>query len=216
MREQQTTTYRVTAITGTQHRAGTDARVYLTMYGDQGTSGERELDNFADNFENGQIDTFSVTMKDIGEIHRVLIRHDNTGSRPGWFLEGIRIHNETNNREWYFPCKRWLSRGNDDGQNDCSSPRNSIPGPWVPRPPRLTEETAESPLRGDPHGVFGERPGNRTDTNSGTAPRPTLTRRDATGAVRRVDPNRAVGGRSQKHRSLFRRRSSTRKSYLVA
>jgi PLAT/LH2 domain-containing protein len=111
-----TTTYRITVKTGTPDNAGTDAHVYTTMFGSNGTSGERELENYADNFENGKIDTFSVTMQDIGVIRRVRIRHDNTGSNPGWFLDGIRIHNESNDGEWFFPCNRWLSIGNDDGQ----------------------------------------------------------------------------------------------------
>jgi hypothetical protein len=86
------------------------------MYGSKGNSGEREIDNFADNFEKGHIDTFSITMKDIGNIELVRICHDNSGSKPGWFLDSITIQNESNDKEWFFPCNRWLSVGNDDGQ----------------------------------------------------------------------------------------------------
>ena len=36
---------------------------------------------------------------------------------------------------------------------------NKIPNPWAAAQPRLTAGTVESPVRGETHGGFGERPG---------------------------------------------------------
>jgi hypothetical protein len=113
-----TTTYRIIVITGTADGAGTDANVYITLYGDNGSSGERQLDTERDNFERGQTDVFSPDMPDLGNLQRVRIRHDNSGSRPGWFLDRIIILNETTQQEWTFPCNRWLAVDEDDGQID--------------------------------------------------------------------------------------------------
>lgn len=40
--------------------AGTDAPIYLQIFGDKGKSDEMKLDNNSDNFEAGQMDKFMV------------------------------------------------------------------------------------------------------------------------------------------------------------
>ena len=57
--------YHVTVVTGTCYGAGTDARVYINMYGSGGRStGDVELDDEKDNFEKGQVDEFRVNHYD--------------------------------------------------------------------------------------------------------------------------------------------------------
>ncbi len=59
-----------------------------------------------------------------------------------------------------------LRKRKSDGE---TGPTRS-PTPWTLAKPRLTADTMESPLRGNTHGGFGERPGKRTDSDTGTAP----------------------------------------------
>lgn len=40
--------------------AGTDANVFVTMYGDKGKTDEVPIGNATDNFEQGQLDKFKV------------------------------------------------------------------------------------------------------------------------------------------------------------
>ena len=40
--------------------AGTDANVFMTLYGDKGKTDEEPLGNATDNFEQGQLDKFKV------------------------------------------------------------------------------------------------------------------------------------------------------------
>ena len=47
-------TYLVSTQTGYQRGAGTDANVFVTLYGSLGSSGERRLDNHPANFERGR------------------------------------------------------------------------------------------------------------------------------------------------------------------
>lgn len=79
--------YKVIITTGNMDGAGTDADVYLTLYGTQGTLREIFLDDPNRNdFERGQTDEFLLSpqeVPDLGVINRVYLRHDNSDIRPG-------------------------------------------------------------------------------------------------------------------------------------
>ncbi len=40
--------------------AGTDANIFITLYGPKGDSGERQIETGANNFERNQLDTFII------------------------------------------------------------------------------------------------------------------------------------------------------------
>nr|XP_021501166.1 lipoxygenase homology domain-containing protein 1 [Meriones unguiculatus] len=112
-------TYEVQVITGNVPKAGTDANVYLTIYGEEyGDTGERPLkkSDKSNKFEQGQTDNFTIYAIDLGALTKIRIRHDNTGSRPGWFLDRVDITDMNNEITYYFPCQRWLAVEEDDGQ----------------------------------------------------------------------------------------------------
>jgi len=52
--------YEVTVWTGNVREAGTDANVFIQMYGENGKTEEYSLRNRTDNFEKGQTDKFKV------------------------------------------------------------------------------------------------------------------------------------------------------------
>lgn len=52
--------YEITVWTGDVRGAGTDANVFIQMYGESGKSEEYKLRNKTDNFEQGQMDKFKV------------------------------------------------------------------------------------------------------------------------------------------------------------
>uniref|UniRef100_A0A8C7A7U9 Lipoxygenase homology PLAT domains 1 n=1 Tax=Neovison vison TaxID=452646 RepID=A0A8C7A7U9_NEOVI len=112
-------TYEVQVITGNVPKAGTDANVYLTIYGEEyGDTGERPLkrSDKSNKFEQGQTDTFTIYAIDLGPLTKIRIRHDNSGNRPGWFLDRIDITDMNNEITYYFPCQRWLAVEEEDGQ----------------------------------------------------------------------------------------------------
>ncbi|XP_060028313.1 lipoxygenase homology domain-containing protein 1 [Erinaceus europaeus] len=112
-------TYEVQVITGNVPKAGTDANVYLTIYGEEyGDTGERPLkkSDKSNKFEQGQTDTFTIYAIDLGALTKIRIRHDNSGNRPGWFLDRVDITDINNEITYYFPCQRWLAVEEDDGQ----------------------------------------------------------------------------------------------------
>ena len=63
--------------------AGTDANVYIVMYGDQGKTEEVFLRNKKDNFESGQCDTFKIETSKIGTPFKMRVGHDNKGMASG-------------------------------------------------------------------------------------------------------------------------------------
>uniref|UniRef100_A0A803V3A7 Lipoxygenase homology PLAT domains 1 n=1 Tax=Ficedula albicollis TaxID=59894 RepID=A0A803V3A7_FICAL len=112
-------TYEVHVLTGTVWGAGTDANVFLSIYGmERGDTGERQLkrSNNLNKFEKGQVDVFTIKAIDLGELKKLRIRHDNSGSRPSWFLERVEIVDLKESTTYYFPCQRWLAVEEDDGQ----------------------------------------------------------------------------------------------------
>ncbi len=46
--------YKVTVYTGDKRGAGTDANVFINIFGEHGNTGERKLDNNRNNFERKQ------------------------------------------------------------------------------------------------------------------------------------------------------------------
>ncbi|VDP26141.1 unnamed protein product [Schistosoma curassoni] len=126
-------TYEVRIITGDKVYAGTDASVYITLFGENGDSGERKLTKsltHRNKFERGQTDVFQLEIVDLGKINKVRIRHDNSGVNPSWYLSMIEVFNisksqsvhglkdqpnETHHLVKYtFNCEAWLSTEHDE------------------------------------------------------------------------------------------------------
>uniref|UniRef100_A0A673VTK2 Lipoxygenase homology domains 1 n=1 Tax=Suricata suricatta TaxID=37032 RepID=A0A673VTK2_SURSU len=113
--------YEVEIWTGDVGGAGTTARVYVQIYGEDGKTEVLFLSSHSKVFERAskdtfQTDTFTVYAIDLGALTKIRIRHDNSGNRPGWFLDRVDITDMNNEITYYFPCQRWLAVEEDDGQ----------------------------------------------------------------------------------------------------
>jgi hypothetical protein len=109
--------YDITIITGDELHAGTDANVYITIYGSNGDTGPRPLTKrFRNLFERNQIDTFALEALDLGTLTAVKIEHDNKGFGAGWLLEKVVITNRVSGIVTEFPCGKWLDKKKGDGQ----------------------------------------------------------------------------------------------------
>ena len=70
--------------------AGTDASVYVTLFGRTGQTPKLQLKSHDEKtFERGRSDTFRVKANCVGPLNKLRIEHDNTGNGPGWFLERV-------------------------------------------------------------------------------------------------------------------------------
>ncbi|XP_063051831.1 lipoxygenase homology domain-containing protein 1 [Engraulis encrasicolus] len=109
--------YEIIIITGDVKAGGTDANVFVTIYGVNGDSGKRALkQKFRNLFERGRTDRFILEMLDLGELLRVRVEHDNTGTNPSWYLECVEITNTANWVTTIFMCGKWLDHNKADGQ----------------------------------------------------------------------------------------------------
>ncbi|XP_072808070.1 oxygen-regulated protein 1 isoform X3 [Vicugna pacos] len=112
------TVYEVRVATGALWNAGTAANVYISVWGEKGDTGSRQLfrSKSSFNFLRGQIDTFSLEAVHLGNLYKIVIGHDGLGPGNGWFLDDVVIKDPTTNREYGFFCHRWLDQGEGDGK----------------------------------------------------------------------------------------------------
>uniref|UniRef100_A0AAR2KCT6 PLAT domain-containing protein n=1 Tax=Pygocentrus nattereri TaxID=42514 RepID=A0AAR2KCT6_PYGNA len=117
----ETHTYSVAVTTGDVYGAGTDANVFITIYGDMGDTGERKLsksENNRNKFERGAVDTFSIEAVDLGQVFKIRIRHDNSMLSADWYLDQVEIIDTDTDEVFLFQCERWLSRKREDKRID--------------------------------------------------------------------------------------------------
>lgn len=139
--------YNVSVRTGDMFGAGTDASVFLTVFGDLGDTGERKLAKSESNknkFERGQVsqegsgmpagssidwneslllfkpqvDKFTIEAVDLGEVFKIRVRHDNSLMGADWYLDQVEVLDTETEEVYMFLCERWLSTKREDKRVD--------------------------------------------------------------------------------------------------
>ncbi|KAJ8339353.1 hypothetical protein SKAU_G00361390 [Synaphobranchus kaupii] len=108
--------YCVSVFTADVKGSGTDADVFLNMFGENGDTGERRLDNDKDNFERGTEDKFIMEAPNLGRLRKITIGHNNKGSSAGWCLDKVVVDDMGNKEVYEFPVNRWFAMDEDDGK----------------------------------------------------------------------------------------------------
>ncbi|DBB10366.1 TPA: hypothetical protein ACH3X3_001925 [Trebouxia sp. C0006] len=111
--------YALTLCTSDIPAAGTDADVFVTLHGKQGTSSRIKLPSRPEDFLRGGEDTFRMELQALGDIVKLTVGHNNSGRKPGWHLDHAQLLDEETGKAYYFACHRWLSRDEDDGLIEC-------------------------------------------------------------------------------------------------
>ncbi|KAM6444396.1 oxygen-regulated protein 1 [Rhynochetos jubatus] len=111
------TDYEVHVTTGELWNAGTEADVYISVYGERGDTGSRQLlrSQKAKKFLKGQTDIFTVEAVHLGHLYKIVIGHNGLGSGNGWYLDKVVIKDPITDLDYTFLCHRWLDQGQDDG-----------------------------------------------------------------------------------------------------
>ncbi|CAF3778507.1 unnamed protein product [Rotaria sp. Silwood1] len=101
--------------------SGTDANVFIQIYGINKSTDKIILSNQIDRhriFKIGSIDTFLIELDDIGDnIEKIRIGHDNQGFDPSWHLDRVEIRRlikGEKSKTYLFKCNRWFSKSEDD------------------------------------------------------------------------------------------------------
>ncbi|KAG7272800.1 hypothetical protein CRUP_017854 [Coryphaenoides rupestris] len=109
--------YEVVTITGDVKGAGTDANVFVTLFGDFGISPKVHLASKSRTaFEKNKTDVFRIKTHNVGPLNKLRIEHDNTGMNAGWFLDRVLVTDVNRpHLRFYFACNNWLSQ--EEGDN---------------------------------------------------------------------------------------------------
>lgn len=112
-------TYTIAITTGDKGKAGTNARVYMCLTGTAGSTPDIRLDhpNYND-FRRNITDSFQMSLSDIGDPTKIRLWHDNSGSRPGWYVERVKVTRHTDGKSWHVDCKTWFATSTGDGKID--------------------------------------------------------------------------------------------------
>ena len=114
-------TFKFTIHTSPSRGSGTNANVYVQLFGCDGSSTEKHflcpdrLDRRS-KFESGQADAFVVELKNVGKMEKLRIGHDDSGFKSGWHLEKVVVRtmiSEAESEETEFVANRWLA--SDEG-----------------------------------------------------------------------------------------------------
>jgi hypothetical protein len=102
--------------TGDVWYAGTDSNVFLSLNGLDAIMKEVEISdpNTVNDWEKGDTNTGSIETEDLGELQTGLLRSDQSGPSPGWFVEWVKVRNEEDGREWTAQVGAWSDA---DGRN---------------------------------------------------------------------------------------------------
>lgn len=109
--------FKIDVHTGDKSGAGTDANVYVTLYGEGGEVHTGALNPLikGNAFERKNVDTVTLNLKDVGTIQKIKVWHDNkyAGFGAPWFLEKIVVTNLTQQQKFELPCNAWLEGSNN-------------------------------------------------------------------------------------------------------
>uniref|UniRef100_A0A8C8S867 Oxygen-regulated protein 1 n=1 Tax=Pelusios castaneus TaxID=367368 RepID=A0A8C8S867_9SAUR len=108
--------WKVSVLTSDMPSAGTSSQVYITLYGDYGSSGPVFLYGEGELFQRGNEDIFTIDTGDIGELYKIRIGHNNSGESPSWHCEEVQLQNLYSGEQFSLPAHRWLSQDQDDGE----------------------------------------------------------------------------------------------------
>ena len=102
--------------TGDRNGAGTNAKVHVTLYGENGNSEKLQLVNdlagSGNLFEKGDIDVFSFTFRSLGRLLSIQIGHDDSGNFADWDLHDVTVTYVALDMKYVFDCQCWLNTQN--------------------------------------------------------------------------------------------------------
>lgn len=83
--------YTITAKTGDRDNAGTDAKVFIILYGGKdGNQSSGKIWLQGGKFKRNRSDIFNIEIAQmLSPLSRIDIGHDNSGAGPGWFLDKV-------------------------------------------------------------------------------------------------------------------------------
>jgi len=134
--------YTLSAHTSDIRGAGTDATVFVQMFGEQACSGPCALLSPVHRnsmaaaqsppaapaaFSRGSVDTFNLRMPHLGALQQLRVWTDGRGERgANWHLDFIAVREGERGPVWYFPLHSWLAGGLEHAVSLTATTRNPM------------------------------------------------------------------------------------------
>lgn len=94
---------------------GTTAHVGIKLYGEYGKSKERQLQKDGA-FQRNCVDSFFIANDtNLGNVHKIMIWHDNYGLDPSWHLIQVIIRDMQTEKKYYFFGNCWMTLEKEQG-----------------------------------------------------------------------------------------------------
>ncbi|XP_062602087.1 polycystin-1-like isoform X2 [Saccostrea cucullata] len=107
--------YQITVITGRDRGSGTTAHVGIKLYGEYGKSKERQLVKDGA-FQRNCVDSFFIANDtNLGNVHKIMIWHDNFGLDPSWHMKQVIIRDMQTEKKYYFFGNCWMTLEREQG-----------------------------------------------------------------------------------------------------
>jgi hypothetical protein len=105
------TQYKIELHTTDQPDAGFDGDVYVKLVGMYGSSDETPLVNDALSMAPSDVQTYTVSMSDVGSLDRLEVRLVATGKETKWHMAQAVVTNNNDGKSYVFPRKDWVEAG---------------------------------------------------------------------------------------------------------
>ena len=110
------TTYKITVRKRTLDSELRKGNIYITLYGEQGNSGEIYLGNEDNKSPQGNLNVFLINSQPLGSINKIRIRYGEGDRKPGLILTSVLLDEEKTGKEWVCSRNRWVA----DNENNIS------------------------------------------------------------------------------------------------
>jgi len=101
--------YEINLKTGNEYWSGTSASIYIKLYGQYSDTDKIKLQTTPGQITLDSTSKFVFYFGDLGDIRKIEVGHDNTGSHPGWLLKQVTITNGNSGQAYYFHINKWLA-----------------------------------------------------------------------------------------------------------
>ena len=121
--------YQISVQTGLWRGSGTTANVGLEIHGDD-THIERislkQTESGGKCFSRGSVNSFIVSFPEhLGQLYKVRVWHDNSGTNPSWYLKDVVITDLQSNQKHHFIAEKWLALERGSGRIESDIPAAS-------------------------------------------------------------------------------------------
>jgi len=106
--------YEVSIVTANKHGAGTEANVFVQVFGSSGETEKMALGK--GKFDRSQTHVHSFQANNLGAITKVRLGHDNSGLGPGWLVDTVSVKNLRTADMYEFPVFQWFDKTEADGK----------------------------------------------------------------------------------------------------